>query len=60
MKINWKYAIGEVIIVIVGISVAFLLNNWASERKEAKIRQQYLVNLANDLSGEIDHLTDKY
>ena len=33
-KINWRYAIGELLIVIIGISVAFALNNWSASLKE--------------------------
>lgn len=58
MKINWKYTIGEILIVIVGISVAFMLNNWAAKSKENTLRRQYLQNLENDLKGEIEHLEE--
>ena len=32
-KINWQYAIGEVILIFVGITLAIAFNNWNEERK---------------------------
>lgn len=57
-KINWRYALGEIVIVIIGITIAFALNNWASNSKERKVRQQYLQSLEADLLAEKDHLSE--
>ena len=51
-KINWQYAIGEIVIVIIGITIAFGLNNWAEGRKDKALEKRYLENLILDL--EID------
>ncbi len=56
-KINWQYALGEIIIVMVGISLAFALNNWNEKRKEENVKDLYLKSLANDIEKEMDHLT---
>lgn len=56
MKINWRYAIGEVIIVIIGISIAFALNNWAESNQASKVEKLYLKNLEKDLSNDLDSL----
>ncbi|NRB46122.1 MAG: hypothetical protein HRU41_00505 [Saprospiraceae bacterium] len=56
MKINWRYAIGEVIIVIIGISIAFALNNWAESNQARKVEALYLKNLEKDLSNDLDSL----
>ena len=55
-KINWQYAIGEIIIVIIGISVAFGLNNWKEQQANEKIKQQYLANIEQDIEKELEHL----
>lgn len=55
-KINWRYAIGEIIIVIIGISIAFSLNNWKDSRAELILKKQYLANLALDLKAEITQI----
>lgn len=54
-KINWQYALGEVLIVIVGISIAFSMNKCAENTKNDKLKQQYLTSIKNDL--EIDKAT---
>ncbi|MCB0706669.1 MAG: hypothetical protein KDC34_15245 [Saprospiraceae bacterium] len=56
MKINWKYAIGEVLIVIIGISLAFALNNWKERGANSTQKKQYLENLALDINQEISQL----
>lgn len=56
MKINWRYAIGEVIIVIIGISIAFALSNWAESNQASKVEKLYLKNLEKDLSNDLDSL----
>ncbi len=56
-KINWQYAFGEVLIVIIGISIAFSMNKCAEASKDNKLRLQYLNSIKNDL--EIDKATLK-
>lgn len=55
-KINWQYALGEVIIVSIGITIAFALNNWKENRNNQKIKQQYLSSLKIDIQKEIKQL----
>ncbi|MEM7575651.1 MAG: DUF6090 family protein [Bacteroidota bacterium] len=55
-SINWRYALGEIIIVIIGISLAFSLNNWKESSAERRQRQQYLSALELDIVAEIDQL----
>lgn len=56
MKINWKYTIGEILIVIIGISIAFGLNNWNEGRQDQKLKSQYVNNLIQDVNSEIEKL----
>ena len=56
MKINWKYTFGEIIIVIIGISIAFGLNNWASAQKGKSLAKQYLENLKLDIEADAEAL----
>jgi hypothetical protein len=58
MKIDWKYAIGELLIVTVGILIAFGLNNWAQGQQEKKKAHTYLESLAADLSADLEVLND--
>lgn len=54
--LNWRYALGEIIIVILSITIAFALNNWASARKDRVKARQYLENLQKDLEADITTL----
>ncbi|MBX2846115.1 MAG: hypothetical protein KTR13_07865 [Saprospiraceae bacterium] len=58
MKIKWKYAIGEIVIVIIGISIAFALNNWKEGQNNRKQKKQYLENLILDIEQEMEHLNE--
>jgi hypothetical protein len=57
-KINWKYAIGEIAIVIIGITIAFALNNFADDKKDRQAKKQYLQSIVADLDNEKNHLED--
>lgn len=55
-KINWRYAFGEIIIVIIGITIAFSLNKWSEAVKTKKDKQKYLNSLLADIDNEKTHL----
>ncbi len=42
------YAIGEIILVVIGILIALQVNNWNEQRKEAKKETYYLERLKDD------------
>lgn len=52
------YAIGEILLVVIGILIALQLNNWNSERIGNHKRVSYLENLVEDL--KIDTLNLNY
>lgn len=51
------YAIGEIILVMVGILLALQVNNWNEKRKESKIELDILTGIKNDLDDDILRLT---
>ena len=51
-KVYWRYALGEVLIVIIGISMAFSMNKCSENSKNKTLKYKYLESLVNDL--EID------
>lgn len=57
-KVNWRYTIGEILIVIVGITIAFSLNNWKETSNNNIQKEQYLENLVLDIKEEIKQLED--
>ena len=46
------YAIGEVILVVIGILIALQINNWNEKRTEAKKAKDYLYEFQKDLASD--------
>lgn len=57
-KINFRYAFGEILIVIIGISIAFSINKYADNVKTSELRNQYLTNLKKDIESDKKQLED--
>ncbi|HMC02280.1 MAG TPA: DUF6090 family protein [Flavobacteriaceae bacterium] len=57
-KIDWQYTFGEILIVIIGISIAFSLNKCAESSKNKAQQQQYLTNIKNDIESDKINLED--
>jgi hypothetical protein len=49
----FKYAIGEIILVVIGILIALAINNWNENRINTGKQQDYLIGLKNDLEKQI-------
>jgi len=45
-----KYALGEIVLVVIGILIALSINNWNENRKKEKLKVSYKNSLINDLS----------
>lgn len=53
-----KYAIGEIILVVIGILIALQINNWNEIRKERKLESNFIELLTQDLSSDAESLID--
>ena len=51
-KSTWKYTLREIIIVIIGITIAFSMNKCADNVKDHKLKSQYLTNLKSDVEAD--------
>ena len=49
----FKYAIGEILLVVIGILIALQINNWNEGRKEHKMSIQFLDGIKEDLKKDI-------
>jgi len=49
----FKYAIGEIVLVVIGILIALSINNWNQNRINTGKQQDYLNGLKNDLEIQI-------
>ncbi len=41
----FKYAIGEIVLVVIGILIALAVNNWNQEKKDYLLGKDYLLFL---------------
>ena len=48
----FKYAIGEIVLVVIGILIALQINNWNEGRKENKKEKATLLRFLNDLKAD--------
>lgn len=55
----FKYAIGEIILVVIGILIALQINNWNENQKKAKIKQSYIQNLITDITKDTIQLNNR-
>ncbi|RNC92090.1 MAG: hypothetical protein ED555_02990 [Allomuricauda sp.] len=54
------YAVGEIILVVIGILIALQINTWNEERKERLREQAILKSLSIDFRTNIDNVDDAY
>src|SRR5690606_1996502 len=54
-----KYAIGEIILVVIGILIALSINNWNANRIERHKESVYLKNIKRDLIEHNKSIDDK-
>ncbi|MEP0365767.1 MAG: DUF6090 family protein [Cyclobacteriaceae bacterium] len=55
-----KYAIGEIILVVIGILIALQLNDWNDHRKQVELEKEYYCRLLDDVrldKEQIQNLT---
>jgi hypothetical protein len=54
-----KYAIGEIVLVVIGILIALQINNWNEQRKDSIKEQAILKRLEKEFISNRDQLLDK-
>ena len=52
------YAIGEIILVVIGILIALQINNWNTHNQETKKLHNHLKNIQNNLRGDLISLEE--
>ena len=48
-----RYAIGEIVLVVIGILIALQINNWNTKNHETKELHNYLKNIQNNLQADL-------
>ncbi|MGB4839474.1 MAG: DUF6090 family protein [Saprospiraceae bacterium] len=54
-----KYAIGEIILVVIGILIALSMNNWNTKRQNKIEETNILFQLEEEYKGKLDELNQK-
>jgi len=54
----FKYAVGEIILVVIGILIAIQLNDWNNYRQEKKVAKSYISALISDIKKDTTELND--
>ena len=52
------YAIGEIILVVIGILIALQINNWNEGRKDVQREIKMLTDLQNDIENNIENINE--
>lgn len=47
-----KYAIGEIVLVVIGILIALQINNWNETRKQQEKEQELIISVKSDLKQD--------
>ena len=61
--INWRHAIGELLLIVVGILIALQASDWQNRRVDRQTEIAYLEEIRTSLSTDIDAVTagiDRY
>ena len=54
----FKYALGEILLVVIGILIALSINNWNNDKQLSNQEQKLLIEIINDLNGTRIELKD--
>ncbi len=63
-KLNWRYALGELTLIFLGISLAIWFNNWNDKRKRSKLEEEVLLQIyieiltnRDEIQGDLQQLS---
>ena len=54
--LNLKYALGEIFLIVVGVSIALAASSWYEDRQEGEAEFAYLISLREDLHADLEQL----
>jgi hypothetical protein len=52
----WRYALGETLLIVVGILLALQINNWNEERIEQNAIREFALNLSDAIKADMEML----
>jgi hypothetical protein len=51
--VNWRYGLGELALIIVGVSIALAANSWYENRVERRLEREALTQLKSELQDDL-------
>jgi hypothetical protein len=57
LKLDWKYAVGELVIVTVGVLIALGAGGWLEDRQEQALEQDYIERMIKDLRSDLESIS---
>jgi len=57
--LNWKYILGEVTLIVIGILIAVQINNWNEHRKSRNFEKQIMVEIYQTFQKDIDIINSR-
>lgn len=56
VKIDWRYSIREIFLIVISISIAFILNNWNQKRQRQQEEKLLLIEFRNTLKNDLNDI----
>lgn len=58
-QLNWKYILGEVTLIVIGILVAVQINNWNGHRKSRNFEKQIMIEIYQTFQKDLDIINSR-
>lgn len=56
LELNWRYGLGELVIVVAGVMIALAADKWIQDQSDRRLENHYLEELATDLRSDTAEL----
>jgi hypothetical protein len=60
ISVRWRWLFWETLIIVLGVLIAFAVNDYWSARQDRQLELQYMKRLHGDLQGDSDWVTGYY
>ncbi|GJM34212.1 MAG: hypothetical protein DHS20C18_32130 [Saprospiraceae bacterium] len=57
-QFNWKYVIGEILLIFIGINLAIWFNDWNSTKKTVHDKDIAITKIKEEIKNNVDDLTN--
>ncbi len=59
-RVDWRYALGELVLIVISILIALYISNWNEERKEREFEGKMLLEVEKSIGSELEsHLASR-